>query len=186
MYHQSSPQECLVSKPKTSRTVSLRLWERCLSPRLTHSVDNSQPTFLRRLRGELTGDNSDRHERPIPRNKRLNKDDEDDAPTYVLEDTNQSLTKAEYEELVARKDAPRDDEQISPGADKPNSNAPQSTKQTKDNIVELGAATKKRKAARIIGDESEVKDSTGIDTKAKKKAKKKGKPIKLSFRDEEE
>ena len=34
----------------------------------------------------------------------MKQDDEDDAPTYVLEDTNQSMTKEEYEAFVAEKD----------------------------------------------------------------------------------
>src|SRR5207249_207756 len=64
---------------------------------LTLLIDNAQPAFLRRLRGELAGDDSARHEQPIPRNKRLKQDDEEDAPTYVLEDTNESITKEENE-----------------------------------------------------------------------------------------
>jgi hypothetical protein len=60
------------------------------------------------MRGELAGDGSGRHEQPVARNKKLKNDDEDDAPTYVLEDTNQSLSKAEYEAIVAGDDAKED------------------------------------------------------------------------------
>jgi hypothetical protein len=145
--------------------------------------DDSQPAFLRRLRGELAGDGSGRHEQPIPRNKRLKQDEEDDAPTYVLEDTNQSLTKAEYEAMVAGKGDSEDpvEAQASKAGDA-------ATKpQSKDNIAEVGKTTKKRKAAKVIGDEQDEgsQDSKVPEKKVLKKGKKKSKPVKLSFGDDE-
>lgn len=138
---------------------------------------------MRRLRGELAGDGSGRHENPIPRTKRLKQDDDEDAPTYVLEDTNQSMTKAEYEAMMAGnsevdRNAEKDDE---------NTKHPLPTAQVKDTIVEVGQTTKKRKVAKVIGEEKEDEetDSKLPEKKVAKKTKKKGKPVKLSFGDEE-
>jgi hypothetical protein len=149
-------------------------------------LDGTQPAFLRRLRGELAGDGSGRHENPIQRNKRLKQDDEEDAPTYVLEETNQSMSKAEYEAMVAGKDSEEDPASLDQ-ADK-NKDA-YAKPQVKDTIVEVGKATKKRKVAKVIGEE---KEDDGKETEPKsekkvvKKPKKKGKPVKLSFGDQEE
>lgn len=155
-------------------------------PSLRGRADNTQPAFLRRLRGELAGDDSARHERPIPRNKRLKQDDEEDAPTYVLEDTNQSLTKAEYEAMVSGEDQDKVEGGSEEESEKPKDTGTEA--QSKDNIAEVGKATKKRKVARVIGEEKDddAKASKPSDTKVLKKAKKKGKPVKLSFGDQEE
>ncbi|KAF2451839.1 hypothetical protein P171DRAFT_348247 [Karstenula rhodostoma CBS 690.94] len=147
--------------------------------------NDKQPAFLRRLRGELAGDGSGRHEQPVPRNKRLKKDDdEDDAPTYVLEDTNQSMTKAEYEAMVAGDDAEKSEETTKGDNEATKDSA---TTQPKDNIVEVGKATKKRKVAKVIAEErdGDAEESKEPEKKVVKKAKKKGKPVKLSFGDEE-
>ena len=136
------------------------------------------------MRGELAGDGSGRHEQPVPRNKRMKKDDdEDDAPTYVLEDTNQSMTKAEYEAMVAGKDGDADEATKEDGE----ASKTKDLTQTKDNIVEVGKATKKRKAAKIIGEQKDegVKESTEPEAKVVKKAKKKAKAVKLTFGDDE-
>jgi hypothetical protein len=109
----------------------------------------------------------------------LARDDEDDAPTYVLEDTNESLTKAEYEALVAGKDKASDGDSPSPETVEKDSE-----RQPKDNIVEVGNPSKKRKAAKVIGgDEEDSKDATQSSPKIIKKPKKKGKPVKLSFQE---
>ncbi|KAF2799356.1 hypothetical protein K505DRAFT_265989 [Melanomma pulvis-pyrius CBS 109.77] len=148
--------------------------------------DAAQPAFLRRMRGEMAGDDSVRHEQPIPRNKRLNKDDEDDAPTYVLEDTNHALSKAEYEALVAGDDPKEEDTTTDGTAARPKGPENGPEKPIRDNIAEARKASKKRKAAKIIGEEQQDDNSTKPgDTKVNKKPKKKAKPVKLSFGDEE-
>ncbi|KAH8722648.1 hypothetical protein GQ44DRAFT_347681 [Phaeosphaeriaceae sp. PMI808] len=145
--------------------------------------DNEQPAFLRRLRGELTSGDSARHEQPIARNKRMNKNDEDDAPTYVLEDSNQSLTKEEYDAFVSGKNP--GDEQTTM-ADDASKDAPKDTElKQKDRIAEVGSGSKKRKAAKVIANEQEEsKESTTSETKVIKKPKK-AKAVKLTFGDEE-
>lgn len=137
----------------------------------------------------MQGEDSARHERPIPRNKRLKQDDEDDAPTYVLEDTNESMTKEEYERFISKEDTKED------GKSEQEDDANESTKgesaKPKDKITEVGANARKRKAAKIISDEQvedqvEPKDGKKVDNKTVKKPKKKGKTVKLTFGDEEE
>lgn len=119
----------------------------------------------------------------------MKQDDEDDAPTYVLEDTNQSMTKEEYEEFIGKKDSNEDSKSEQDDATK------ESTKdrevKPKDKITEVGANAKKRKAAKIISDEQEddkdqPKDTKKADAKTVKKPKKKTKAVKLTFGDEEE
>lgn len=137
----------------------------------------------------MQGEDAARHERPIPRNKRLKQDDDDDAPTYVLEDTNQSMTKEEYEAFVAKKDSNKDSTEQEDTTNEPGKDE---DPKSKDKITEIGANVKKRKAAKIIGDEQDVgKDQPSKDAgegtkKPTKKPKKKAKAVKLTFGDEEE
>lgn len=134
------------------------------------------------MRGQLAGDGSGRHERPVARNKKEKVDDEEDAPTYVMEETNDSMTKAEYEAMVAGKEA--DDEKTKDAEQAKDGKLLVAAK--KDNIAEVGKASKKRKVAKVIGDEGDAdsKDSKE-EKKVTKKAKKKGKTVKLSFGDDE-
>lgn len=151
---------------------------------LTPLIDDSQPSFLQKMRGQLAGDGSGRQERPIPRNKKEKVDDEEDAPTYVMEGTNDSVTKAEYEALLAGKEA--DGEEIAKDPEQTKSGNVSAVAK-KDNIAEVGKASKKRKVAKVIGDEGDgdSKESKDAGKKVTKKAKKKGKSVKLSFGDEE-
>lgn len=151
-------------------------------------VDATQPAFLQRLRGQMTGDNSGRHERPTPRNKRLKNDDEDDAPAYVLEESGQSLTKEEYEAIVSGKDPNETEETAEGKISNPDGESKATASQdSKDKIAEVGKATKKRKAVKVIGGEEEEKEPTKkADLKVIKKPKKKAKPVKLSFGDQED
>ena len=136
------------------------------------------------MRGELAGDGSGRHEQPVARNKKLKNDDEDDAPTYVLEDTNQSLSKAEYEAMVAGDDAKDDNAVADETAAQESTTRPE--KQIKDNITEVGKVLKKRKVAKVIGEEKEDESTAkSTETKVIKKSRKKSKPVKLTFGDEE-
>jgi hypothetical protein len=154
-------------------------------------AEAAEPAFLRRLRGEVAGDGSGRHERPDPRKKGVKKDDDDDAPTYVLEDTNQSLTKAEYEALVSGDKAKETGtpEDQTEGDSKVASSGPKDSNAlpVKDKIAEVGNSLKKRKVAKIIGgDEDDKEPRKNIEGKSAKKPKKKAKPVKLSFGDEVE
>jgi hypothetical protein len=115
-------------------------------------------------------------------------DDEDDAPTYVMEETNQSLSKEEYDALVAGKDDNKDE----PAADEAGENKDNDAKsRSKEKIAEVGANAKKRKAAKIIGDDQDESEKEGEadvkkpDAKSAKKPKKKAKAVKLTFGEDE-
>lgn len=166
------------------------------------SYDSSLPPFLQRLHAQKAGlGDSDRHERPIARPKRAKAHEEEDEPT-VVDESGETVTKAEFDKMTAnlasdgQKDSGHitgkleaDDEAMVSGAIQSDSVAPKQDQKLTD-----GTATKKRKAAKVIGedearegkeDDDPVKD--GDDSavkKVSKKAKKKAKPIKLAFDDE--
>ena len=118
----------------------------------------------------------------------MKKDDEDDAPTYVMEDTKESLTKEEYEALISGKE-PKDKDELKAEDGSKEEKTVEATNQ-KDKIAEVGAGSKKRKAAKVVSeDQDEPQDeqrrSSKADAQAPKKPKKKAKAIKLTFGDEE-
>ncbi|KAF1345954.1 hypothetical protein BDV97DRAFT_337102 [Delphinella strobiligena] len=157
------------------------------------SFNKQEPAFLRRMR-EANSGLGDRHERPIARPQRLRDPnaDEEDAPTYVDEEGG-TLSKAEYDAMVKDSEQKDSDNDItkSPKA----SGAIKDEVTRKQQVVDVGASSKKRKAAVVVGgeedDEGKVEKGTAEGGEAKrpkagvKKAKKKGKPIKLSFGDDE-
>ena len=117
----------------------------------------------------------------------MKQDDEDDAPTYVLEETNQSLTKEEYNALVSGKDSEETENTI---GDEPGKQSAHEEKAPKDRIAEVGT-NKKRKVAKVVNVDQEQKpeadkNAQSSDVKVVKKQKKKAKAVKLAFGDEEE
>lgn len=172
-----------------------------------HYDHDNEPAFLRRIRAQNSG-LDDRHERPVARPKRVKVDDEDDAPTYVTQDGNETLGKEDYEKLMASenergRDADGAGEETpgvrgkSVGSEPKASGAlPVGTvetgtdeaKKTKP-VTEAGLGSKKRKVARVVGEESDDDQVNGDQTESKvatkTKPKKKAKPIKLSFGDDE-
>jgi len=167
-----------------------------------------EPAFLQRIRGHQSGNgvDSDRHERPIarPRGATRATNDDDDAPTYVVEYSNTTLSKEEYEALLKKEqDTDPEAEKDQSVQDKFAESSGVSAKQeggagetaaveeeaklrTKQEVTEVGRQQKKRKAARVVGvagdegansreqDEAEPK-------RVKQVKKKKVKPVKLSF-----
>jgi len=165
------------------------------------SYDSSLPPFLQRMKGAYSGPSDGRHEREIarPKGARDPNADEDDAPTYVDEETNQPLSKEEYAALVKGDEADASTEDIQ---EQDNALSKETSKPAeKEKVASIGAA-RKRKVGKIVGgtDEDE-EDSVGskqqstaalerkTDGETKKsdasKPKKKGKKIKLSFNDDE-
>lgn len=119
----------------------------------------------------------------------MKEDDEDDAPTYVLEDTNQSLTKEEYDAMVSGKEPGETDGEAA-AAKNADAKVSGENAKPKDKIAEVGGNAKKRKAAKIISEEQEesrAKDGVSVknDAKVVRKSKKKAKVVKLTFGDEE-
>lgn len=172
------------------------------------SYDTTLPPFLQRLHAQNAGRDTDRHERPIPRPKGVKDTNEDDGPT-VVDESGETISKEEYEQLTK---ASADDSHPLDGGDVGGSvtgtleNADEAKVSgallDKDDAVERrqgeqrvtdGLATKKRKAVKIIGDEDstevevgeEEEKETSTVKKVAKKTKKKTKPIKLAFDNEE-
>ena len=167
------------------------------------SFNKQEPAFLRRIR-EANSGHGDRHERPIARPQRLRDPnaDEEDAPTYV-DEGGDNLSKAEYDALVKGNedgtddsksttqpdstvggvvtgDLEGDDYKISGGLGEDEKKGGRGT------LIDVGGPIRKRKAARVVGDEVDHDEGrTSKGDSAHKKAKKKGKPIKLSFGDDE-
>ena len=140
----------------------------------------------------MSGTDLDRHDRPFARPKREKQEDEDDGPTYVLEDSNMDLSKPEYEALLAGKtlseergiqSADADEKEglsttiALPADNPPNQKGDLSAKQR---LTEIGKGLKKRKAVKVIGENDDV-DVEVKDSKPIGKPKKKAKTIKLSF-----
>ncbi|KAF2140716.1 uncharacterized protein K452DRAFT_359737 [Aplosporella prunicola CBS 121167] len=156
------------------------------------NYEKKEPAFLRRIKGNLSeGRDPDRQEYSIARPKKAKQDDEDDAPTYVVEESNDTLTKAEYEALVNGKSTP----DAANGEEKKDSENPENdeaakadskTTKSKQPTASIGAASKKRKAVKVGGDaDDEEEEELSKKKPQPKKAKKKAKAVKLSFADEE-
>ncbi|PKY03470.1 hypothetical protein P168DRAFT_290638 [Aspergillus campestris IBT 28561] len=153
------------------------------------TYDSKEPAFLQRLKNQY-GNSTGRLERPAARPRLAKRDDEDDAPTYVDEESNEVLTKEEYEALV-RGDDPQKAGEATDGAtpqqreepsvgDNPTDTARATPKQ---NVVDVGGP-RKRKQAKVVGEESSAgRDQTPPKELASTKPKGKKKKIKLSFDD---
>ena len=94
-----------------------------------------------------------RHERPRARPKRLQiGDEEDDEPTYVEEESNNTLSKAEYDAIISE---PQKEGQIELDVQpptKPENLGAVKLSPSKEVVIDFGAR-KKRKAGRIITEE---------------------------------
>lgn len=155
-------------------------------------LEAKEPAFLQRLRGQYgTGDTSGRLERPAvrPRKAKDPKDDEEDEPVYIDEESNEVITKEEYKALAKGETANE-----SEGTTQDQSTTEESFKQgeqgKQSNLTEVGGQ-RKRKQAKVVGEESKAepedasKDSKDAPKAAEKpKKSKKAKKIKLSFDEE--
>lgn len=152
-------------------------------------IDSQEPAFLQKLRGQY-GDTSGRLERPIERVRKAKnpKDDEDDEPVYVDEESNEVISKEDYKALV--KGDPQSEEASAAGKaaeseDKTQSSAESSKAQS--NLTEIGGQ-KKRKQVKVIGEETKPESEPAAEeplAKASASRKpKKAKKIKLSFDEE--
>lgn len=164
-------------------------------------IESNEPAFLRRLRAQHGGGDSARHERPQARPKKQMKDgEEDDQPTYVVEDSSDTLSKEEYETLVKGNDAeeqkgsdlPSFSSPANPDATQVEASAgkdalPESAFPRKQQAAAIGVSNKRR-LAKVVGDEDGkvAKPVKGDPAQQKAKPKgKQGKKVKLSFDDNE-
>ena len=122
--------------------------------------------------------------------------EQDDQPTYVLEESQDTLSKAECEALIAAANASTDDEKHVSSSEK-TSNGVEEGESRKDEVARESVLAKqpvagiggsiKRKLAKVIGTEEEDEEASDkVDSgKTSKKIKvKKGKKMKLSFDEE--
>jgi hypothetical protein len=153
------------------------------------SYDASPPPFLQRLRAQHSGygpdKDPDRHERQLARPTKAKNTDDDDGPT-VVDESGESISKEEWKrmnELEGRESA---DEKVDGehDANAVAAAAAEESKRAERNVTD-GAAVKKRKLGKVIGDEENaVENAKPANEKVVKKAKKKAKPIKLAFEDD--
>ena len=130
--------------------------------------------------------------------KQVQGGEEDDQPTYVVENSQDTLSKAEYEALVAADNADQEDENDVPSSAK-SSHSIEEGEPRQDEVTGEGASVKqqiagiggstKRRLAKVIGDEEEGKDETAPEKSdsgknSNKPRAKRGKKMKLSFDEE--
>ncbi|RAO69673.1 uncharacterized protein BHQ10_005685 [Talaromyces amestolkiae] len=157
------------------------------------NYDRSEPAFLRKLRNQYGGSDNVRHEHPVPRPRKPKDNDDDDAPVYVDEDTNETISKEDYEQLVngteGKDDSTdKDKEGLEESVDSSKSKSAEAAGdevKTQQNLAEIGTQKKRRKAKIIQDDEvtedgSRSKDSS-VTSKPSAKSNAKRKKIKLSF-----
>ena len=163
---------------------------------LMECIDSNEPTFLRKLRGEYGGDSA-RHERPLarPRKQKIG-GDEDEEPTFVHEDSHDTISKAEYDALVKNAEVEKqeskimvpplslDDDREIPLGDLTKS--PHDSAPSKQQVAGIGVNAKRR-FAKVVGEDTETENGqhdVGHPRNEKKTKPKKGKKIKLSFNEE--
>lgn len=176
-----------------------KLWSVACSLHLLHLTvftDRNEPAFLRKLRGQFGGADNVRHERAIQRPRKPKDNDDDDAPVYIDEETNETISKEDYETLVngpegkdGGTDKDKDKEEVEdttdPAKPKPTEQAASDDARLQQNSAEIGTQKKRRKAKviqeeEVAEDTSRSKDSSEaakLNTKPNAKRKK----IKLSF-----
>lgn len=163
------------------------------------TYESTLPPFLQRLHAQNAGrGDQDRHERPIARPTRAKAHDEDDEPT-VVDEAGETVSKGELENMSSAQDgdARGEDENVNTVGEKyakpKASGATQDEVQRSDQKITDGTATKKRKVAKVVGEDDEAETSINANGKDEavtkqviKKAKKKAKPIKLAFDEDDE
>lgn len=158
------------------------------------SYDSTLPPFLQRLHAQKSGrGDADRPERPLARAKKLKDPDDDDGPTMV-NGSGETISRQEWEKLTKAASA-EDSENVTGQTDldaEPKASGALLatdglTGSRADSSVTNGISQKKRKAAKVVGNdetgEERKKDHTSASSTAKK-AKKKAK-VKLTFNDDE-
>ena len=149
------------------------------------------------MRAEHGRNDSDRHERPLARPRKQTKnDEEDDQPTYVVEDGLETLSKAEYDALKERNEGEEERDAEMPLSAKEDDVADSTTNVAsgkctstdevapgKQHVAGIGASNK-RKVAKVIGDDIDEitrSDKAPPAQQVKSSRGKKLRKVKLSF-----
>lgn len=160
------------------------------------SYESTLPPFLQRLHAQKAGlADQDRHERPVARPRRTKAGDEDDGPT-VVDESGDLVSTAEFEKLTKEPSAQEDSnvKGALEGSGEPEGSGAIQEGEGEERkggpkVTDGAAIGKKRKVAKVVGDEAEnepVGADDGPNAKVVKKVKKKkGKPIKLAFDQDE-
>lgn len=149
-------------------------------------IEAKEPAFLQRLRGQYGGDTSGRLERPAARPRKLKdpKDDDDDEPVYIDEESNEVITKEEYK-VLAQGDTANEDqastEDLPTTAEGEKKQTEATAKQS--NLTEVGGQ-RKRKQAKVVVEENKQEPEETAKVVEKPRKSKKAKKIKLSFDEE--
>ncbi len=154
-------------------------------------VDSNEPAFLRKLKGEYGGD-SVRIERPLarPRKQKVG-EDEDEGPTYVQEDSNDTISKSEYDALVKNNEVGKEEKNVAPPTKSDDhirsleklDKSPRDPAPFKQHVAGIGRNAKRR-LAKTVGEDEEMEvvqhhvdpSIDGNKLKSKKRQK-----VKLSF-----
>ena len=162
---------------------------------LISSLESKEPVFLRKLRNEHGGGNSDRHERTLARpRKQKNCEDDDDEPIYIDEQSNDTLTKAQYEAILKNEEHVNSKEKHSEALIS-NDDGAVIDDVAKDVVVDPSSkkaliaaigGTGKRRIAKVIGEDGQDQNGKEClqEASVEKRSMKKLKKIKLSFDDE--
>lgn len=163
------------------------------------SYDSSLPPFLQRLHNQNAGGDADRHERQIARPRKARDPNDDDGPT-VVDETGETLTKEQVEDLTgaSTKLTDHDSADVSgsgegAGESETIDGAPNSkissevpSKYTESGITD-GTAQKKRKIAKVIGEDAgpaaQPPEGQSTPKKPAKKMKKKTQ-VKIMYDDD--
>lgn len=154
-----------------------------------------EPAFLRRLRQQhASGGGPDRY--VAPRNRKTAVDDDEDAPTYVLEGAeNETISREEFKAMASEKEAVEVKEDIEADSRKseelkgdggsevalPTEERPGRVKRI--NVTDIGVKGKRRKAAKFGGDAEAGEEEE--KTRGKKLGGKlRKREVKLSFGDD--
>lgn len=144
------------------------------------SYDQNLPPFLQRLRAQNTGSgDAARREREIARPRKQHIVDQEDEPT-IVDESGEQISRSELEKRnVVEKNAPNSStEELS---------RPEGTSKTikpfQKDLTNATSIAKKRKVVKVIGDDStaEGAEHGTPSVRTVKAAKKKSKPIRLAF-----
>ena len=154
------------------------------------NIEAKEPAFLRRLKNQHGGI-SGRIERPAPIPRKLKVNDDEDEPIYVDEESNEVISKEQYETLVRgtreekgeqsqNKEAQLNVKPAGEGEGEGKAELPPSKQK---NITDVGGGPKKRKQAKVVGEGDTALENASAP-QPKKETKKTKKKIKLSFDEE--
>ena len=137
------------------------------------------------MKGQYGG-SSDRHEHPVARPKKQRDDSEDDEPTYVDEQSHDTISKEDYAKMLnPESEKPPNATEGGAGTKEDPSNHDTATEAPRK-AVEASVGNKKRRLAKAVGttEGEPVEDAADRPKKTAKKAGKKTQKVKLSFDDE--